>query len=76
MVSRRANRRASGDPQPRTIIRVQHPPDGCSFSKSLRVENVSRENDRPNADAYVPFSSLESVIEQSKEAYYLALRQT
>ncbi|MEY3235119.1 Fic family protein [Aquidulcibacter sp.] len=26
--------------------------------------------------AYVPFSSLESVIEQSKEAYYLALRQT
>lgn len=26
--------------------------------------------------AYVPFSSLESVIELSKEAYYLALRQT
>jgi Fic family protein len=26
--------------------------------------------------AYVPFSSLESVIENSKEAYYLALRQT
>jgi len=26
--------------------------------------------------AYVPCSSLESVIEQSKEAYYLALRQT
>lgn len=26
--------------------------------------------------SYVPFSSLESVIEQSKEAYYLALRQT
>jgi Fic family protein len=26
--------------------------------------------------AYVPFSSLESVIEQSKEAYYLGLRQT
>lgn len=26
--------------------------------------------------AYVPFSSLESVIEQSKEAYYLALRRT
>ena len=26
--------------------------------------------------AYVPFSSLESVIEPSKEAYYLALRQT
>jgi len=26
--------------------------------------------------AYVPYSSLESVIEQSKEAYYLALRQT
>jgi Fic family protein len=26
--------------------------------------------------AYVPFSSLESVIEQSKEGYYLALRQT
>jgi len=26
--------------------------------------------------AYVPFSSLESIIEQSKEAYYLALRQT
>ena len=25
---------------------------------------------------YVPFSSLESVVEQSKEAYYLALRQT
>lgn len=25
---------------------------------------------------YVPFSSLESVIEQSKEAYYLSLRQT
>ena len=25
--------------------------------------------------AYVPYSSLESVIEQSKEAYYLALRQ-
>jgi Fic family protein len=26
--------------------------------------------------AYVPYSSLESVIEQSKEEYYLALRQT
>ncbi|MES2355497.1 MAG: Fic family protein [Pseudomonadota bacterium] len=26
--------------------------------------------------AYVPYSSLESVIEQSKEPYYLALRQT
>jgi Fic family protein len=26
--------------------------------------------------AYVPFSSLESVIENSKEGYYLALRQT
>lgn len=26
--------------------------------------------------AYVPYCSLESVIEQSKEAYYLALRQT
>ena len=26
--------------------------------------------------AYVPYSSLESVIEQNKEAYYLALRQT
>ena len=26
--------------------------------------------------AYVPYSSLESVIESSKEAYYLALRQT
>ena len=26
--------------------------------------------------AYVPFSSLESVVEQGKEAYYLALRQT
>jgi Fic family protein len=26
--------------------------------------------------AFVPYSSLESVIEQSKEAYYLALRQT
>ena len=26
--------------------------------------------------AYVPYSSLESVIEHSKEAYYLALRQT
>jgi hypothetical protein len=26
--------------------------------------------------AYVPYRSLESVIEQSKEAYYLALRQT
>ena len=26
--------------------------------------------------AYVPFSSLESIVEQSKEAYYLALRQT
>jgi Fic family protein len=26
--------------------------------------------------AYVPYSSLESVIEQSKESYYLALRQT
>ncbi|MBI4512075.1 MAG: Fic family protein [Deltaproteobacteria bacterium] len=26
--------------------------------------------------AYVPYSALESVIEQSKEAYYLALRQT
>lgn len=26
--------------------------------------------------AYVPYSSLENVIEQSKEAYYLALRQT
>ena len=26
--------------------------------------------------AYVPYSSLESSIEQSKEAYYLALRQT
>ncbi len=26
--------------------------------------------------AYVPYSSLESIIEQSKEGYYLALRQT
>lgn len=26
--------------------------------------------------AYVPYSSLEAVVEQSKEAYYLALRQT
>ncbi|SFG50647.1 hypothetical protein SAMN05518801_1373 [Novosphingobium sp. CF614] len=26
--------------------------------------------------AYVPYSSLESVIEQSKEGYYLALRRT
>ena len=26
--------------------------------------------------AYMPYSSLESVVEQSKEAYYLALRQT
>lgn len=26
--------------------------------------------------AYVPFSSLESVVERNKEAYYLALRQT
>ena len=26
--------------------------------------------------AYVPYSSLESVIEQSKESYYLALRNT
>jgi Fic family protein len=26
--------------------------------------------------AYVPYTSLESVIEQNKEAYYLALRQT
>ena len=26
--------------------------------------------------AYAPYSSLESVIEQNKEAYYLALRQT
>ena len=26
--------------------------------------------------AYVPYSSLESVIEQNKEGYYLALRQT
>jgi Fic family protein len=26
--------------------------------------------------AYVPYSSLESAIEHSKEAYYLALRQT
>jgi Fic family protein len=26
--------------------------------------------------AYVPYSSLESIIEQSKDAYYLALRQT
>ena len=26
--------------------------------------------------AYVPYSSLDSVVEQSKEAYYLALRQT
>jgi Fic family protein len=26
--------------------------------------------------AYVPYSSLESVIELNKEAYYLALRQT
>lgn len=26
--------------------------------------------------AYVPYSSLESVIEQSKEGYYLSLRQT
>jgi Fic family protein len=26
--------------------------------------------------AYVPYSSLESVIEQNKEAYYIALRQT
>jgi Fic family protein len=26
--------------------------------------------------AYVPYSSLEAVIEQNKQAYYLALRQT
>jgi len=26
--------------------------------------------------AYAPYSSLESVVEQSKEAYYLAPRQT
>ena len=26
--------------------------------------------------SYVPYSSLESVIEQSKEGYYLTLRQT
>jgi Fic family protein len=26
--------------------------------------------------AYVPYSSLESVVEQNKEAYYVALRQT
>jgi Fic family protein len=26
--------------------------------------------------AYVPYSSLESVVEQSKESYYLSLRQT
>ena len=26
--------------------------------------------------AYVPYSSLESVVEQGKEAYYLALRKT
>ncbi len=26
--------------------------------------------------AYVPYSSLESVIEQSKESYYLSLRRT
>ena len=26
--------------------------------------------------AYVPYSSLESIIEQNKQAYYLALRQT
>jgi Fic family protein len=26
--------------------------------------------------SYVPYSSLESVVEQSKEGYYLALRQT
>ena len=26
--------------------------------------------------AYVPYSSLESVVEQNKETYYLALRQT
>ena len=26
--------------------------------------------------AYVPYSSLESIIEQTKEGYYLALRQT
>jgi Fic family protein len=25
---------------------------------------------------YVPYSSLESIIEQNKEAYYIALRQT
>jgi hypothetical protein len=30
----------------------------------------------PCGYAYVPYSSLESVIEQSKEAYDLALRQT
>lgn len=29
-----------------------------------------------NGYAYVPFSSLEAVVEQNKEAYYLALRQT
>jgi hypothetical protein len=34
------------------------------------IEKVSRKG------SYVPFSSLESVIEQSKEGYYLALRQT
>lgn len=29
-----------------------------------------------NGYAYVPYSSLESVVEKSKESYYLALRQT
>ncbi len=31
---------------------------------------------KPPVYAYVPYSSLESVIELNKEAYYLALRQT
>jgi Fic family protein len=30
----------------------------------------------PTGYAYVPYNSLESVVEQSKEDYYLALRQT
>lgn len=31
---------------------------------------------KPRSYVYVPYSSLESVIEVNKEAYYLALRQT
>src|SRR3989338_5808289 len=44
---------------------------------NLKIQNfTSRVKQEVAGYAYVPYSSMESVIEQSKKAYYLALPQT